>query len=276
MALAFQAWIVLVVCVLSCATDSMAASVGVSAIEQAEQRLDELAKIISNIKSVVRPRHCNDILRLGQRSSGLYTIFPLVSEPRGQNVYCDMDTDGGGWTVIQRRGQFGNNVYYFYRNWTEYATGFGEPDKEYWIGNKALHALTSSPKEAELRLVLTNGTGETVSLRYGNFCVGSEEELFRLKVGKYDGPEGWDSFRYDHGAAFSTYDRDNDRDSRHCAVTFRGAWWYNRCYETNLNGLNLNGYHASVGDGIEWGSRNYSSGLHHYSYPRAVMMIRTE
>ncbi|KAH9378073.1 hypothetical protein HPB48_022572 [Haemaphysalis longicornis] len=36
--------------------------------------------------------------------------------------------------VIQRRGQFGNRVYNFYRNWTEYKRGFGNPSEEYWIG----------------------------------------------------------------------------------------------------------------------------------------------
>lgn len=28
--------------------------------------------------------------------------------------------------VIQRRGQFGNPIEYFYRNWDEYVSGFGE------------------------------------------------------------------------------------------------------------------------------------------------------
>ncbi|KAK8766441.1 hypothetical protein V5799_006777 [Amblyomma americanum] len=45
-----------------------------------------------------------------------------------------METDGGGWTVVVRRGQFGNGVFYFHRDWEEYATGFGDPAKEYWIG----------------------------------------------------------------------------------------------------------------------------------------------
>ncbi|KAH7959098.1 hypothetical protein HPB49_008246 [Dermacentor silvarum] len=40
--------------------------------------------------------------------------------------------------VIQRRGQFGNRVFHFYRNWSEYALGFGSPDNEYWIGWDAM------------------------------------------------------------------------------------------------------------------------------------------
>ena len=34
-----------------------------------------------------------------------------------------------GWTVIQSRGQFGNPTDYFYKGWTDYVNGFGNPGK---------------------------------------------------------------------------------------------------------------------------------------------------
>jgi hypothetical protein len=49
-----------------------------------------------------------------------------------------METDGGGWTVFQRRGV--GNVSNderpnFNRNWIEYEAGFGNASVDYWLGN---------------------------------------------------------------------------------------------------------------------------------------------
>jgi ficolin len=62
-----------------------------------------------------------------------------------------------------------------------------------------------------------------------------------------------DSMRVHVGYGFTTYDRDNDASPTCCAVTFHGAWWYEHCHWSNLNGLYLNGSHnSSFGNGIVW------------------------
>ncbi len=55
-------------------------------------------------------------------------------------VLCDLNkaSDGGSWTIIQRRGSNlqTRNVERtnFYRNWTDYEKGFGSLDGDYWLG----------------------------------------------------------------------------------------------------------------------------------------------
>ena len=69
---------------------------------------------------------------------------------------------------------------------------------------------------------------------------------------------------------FSTKDQDYDNFNLSCAVQFKGAWWYNDCHRSNLNGRYLGGRHDSFADGINW----YTLTGYHYSLKRAEMKIR--
>ena len=165
------------------------------------------------------------------------------------NVYCDMRTDGGGWTVFQRR-QDGSVD--FYRGWSDYKAGFGQLTAEFWLGNDKIHRLTAS-RPSSLRVELEDWNGVRVYAKYGKFNIGDEQALYRLEVGSYSGTAG-DSLVASHNLnnmAFTTKDRDNDRDSfGNCAVTYAGAWWYNNCQNCNLNGKYLGKKHNL--QGIYW------------------------
>ena len=72
---------------------------------------------------------------------------------------------------------------------------------------------------------------------------------------------------------FSTKDNDNDLDGGlNCSQTYKGAWWYNACHASNLNGLYLNGSHSSYADGVQW----YTFRGHHYSLKRTEMKVKTK
>ena len=163
------------------------------------------------------------------------------------NVYCDMRTDGGGWTVFQRR-QDGSVD--FYRGWNDYKSGFGQLTAEFWLGNDKIHRLTAA-RPCSLRVELEDWNGVKAYAKYGKFNVSDQHAQYRLEVGSYSGTAG-DSLAYHNNMAFTTKDRDSDKDTgSNCAVSYTGAWWYKNCHLSNLNGKYL-GNTQGNGKGVEW------------------------
>ncbi|XP_019864052.1 PREDICTED: fibrinogen-like protein A, partial [Amphimedon queenslandica] len=151
-------------------------------------------------------------------------------------VYCDMKTDCSGWTVFQRR-QDGSVD--FYRNWTDYENGFGELTGEFWLGLSKIHRLTKEGSNTQ-RVDLGDFEGNTAYANYSTFNVSDGSTEYILTVGGYSGTAG-DSLAYHNGMRFSTRDNDNDNhESLNCAQHYTGAWWYNTCAYSHLNGLYFN------------------------------------
>ena len=161
--------------------------------------------------------------------SGKYTIWINGATPA--EVFCDMVTDGGGWTVIQRRRDATTD---FYRGWDEYKRGFGSVTGNFWLGNDMIHKLTT--KRVALRVELAADNIKQAFAKYSHFKVGNEASNYKLEVSGYSGNSG-DSLTYHNRMQFTTKDRDNDPSLNQCAVIHKGAWWYNNCVYSNLNAL---------------------------------------
>ncbi|XP_052066542.1 ficolin-2-like isoform X3 [Mytilus californianus] len=78
------------------------------------------------------------------------------------------------------------------------------------------------------------------------------------------------SLEHHNGQRFSTKDSDNDNNPSHCATYYSGAWWFNTCVTSNLNGQYFlktpKGYHQ----GVYWRSwKGYN-----YSLKGSLMMMR--
>ena len=177
----------------------------------------------------------------GRPSSGLHIFMDPCSYIYGSTVkgYCDTQTDGGGWIVIQRRKQGVNED--FHRFWLEYELGFGSLYSEFWYGLRSLHCLTSKG-QWELWIDLTYSNGTKTHLHYNHFSVGSPSTNYKLSISGFTGITPTDPFSLHvlNGRPFTTRDRDNDANGGNCAIdghgsTAPGGWWYKNCFYINLN-----------------------------------------
>nr|XP_022327163.1 fibrinogen C domain-containing protein 1-like [Crassostrea virginica] len=238
----------------------------ISLIESLQLQITELQRKVDQGFSgscKAKPKDCADIYDTGKNESKVYTIYPGEGNIAVQ-IYCDMEDDGGGWTVIQRRFNGSEN---FFRSFADYAAGFGNKTGEYWAGNELIHAITSQCKY-ELKIVMTDFQHHTKVAKYASFSVGDKSTKYALSIDGYSGDAG-DALVFDHnGHAFSTADADSDgSQTANCAQKHKGGWWYSNCFKSNLNGV----WGKADETGIVWGPFN---NWQMYALKETKMMVR--
>ncbi|KAL0595282.1 Angiopoietin-4, partial [Plecturocebus cupreus] len=229
-----------------------------------QDRMQERAKVLAPGEQVFQD--CAEIQRSGANASGVYTI-QVSNAAKPRKVFCDLQSSGGRWTVIQRRE---NGTVNFQRNWKDYKQGFGDPAGEHWLGNEVVYQLTNRTPYS-LRVELQDWEGHKTYAQYEHFQLGSEGQLYRLSLGGYHGSAGRQSSMVLQNTSFSTFDSDNDNCLCKCAQVMSGGWWFDACGLSNLNGIY---YHAPNNkhkmDGIRW---HYFKGPS-YSLRASRLMIR--
>ncbi|XP_067939048.1 angiopoietin-related protein 6-like [Watersipora subatra] len=146
-----------------------------SAQPTSQQLLTEPPTTEQSVTSEVpTPKDCQKLYDEGNKLSGVYQINPFDMAGEAFPVWCDF-IDGYGWTVFQKR--FNGSVD-FLKNWTDYQTGFGYTDGEYWLGLDKIHALTSTNTKLSILLKAANGT--TKSGIWQSFYINDSSDGYRL------------------------------------------------------------------------------------------------
>ncbi|CAD6185209.1 unnamed protein product [Caenorhabditis auriculariae] len=202
-------------------------------------------------------RHCADLYRYWKyTASGVYDINPpyvVNGQPAFTNytVYCDMETDGGGFTLMS----FDDGSANVNKSYQQYVTGFGDPKtQKLWLGLDLIHGMTTLGAHT-LRLVLfrcaNNGFPEkTTDCTYGSFKVLGADTQYSVVIPKAcTGTEsaanyyqdGWARWNLSGvGPKFSTFDNETSKNFT-CSKTFQNTgFWFDitiRCGAANLNGV---------------------------------------
>lgn len=257
-----------------------------------DRRVENISGVVNKLSSscntqcavqapqfIMAPRDCSDYNVLEARKNGVYRVSP---DPRNGTfeVFCDMESFGGGWTVIQQRL---DGSVSFNRTWSEYKKGFGNLRGEFWLGNDHIHLLTKA-KDTVLRIELEDFEGVREYAKYDQFYVANEFLRYRLSISGYSGTAGNaisfnKHFNHDQ-KFFSTPDRDNDMyPSGNCGTYYSSGWWFDACMSANLNGKYYHKRYKGVRNGIFWGTwHNMSTEYYPTNYRQAFktvkMMIR--
>ena len=108
----------------------------------------------------------------------LSTASPAICQRYCTNSY------GGNWIGIQARERSKEALQNFNRPRADYAAGFGDWEKGYWMGLECVYEITNRGR-FELLVELANANGETAVAHYADFSIGGSEDGYTLRLGAW-------------------------------------------------------------------------------------------
>lgn len=203
---------------------------------------------ISNLAgvSVVIPyKNCSKILQNNPGApDGVYTIDPDGSGPvEAFDCYCDMTTDGGGWTLVLLSNadvtgcprpywdEALNNINLVGTFSSDLASFDLFMGVSYWntMGTEARLDMGASSSSLDHRAYYDFSLDES-----NNYALSMSNESITI------GSTSPGMFEYHNGRPLSTRDRDNDAYSSNCSMNYyESAWWYGACWSGSFWGGGL-------------------------------------
>jgi len=186
---------------------------------------------MQTVKLMTRPANCYELFKLGFTNDGVYEIYPDRNVNKHLSAYCEMGL--GGWTTIINKV---DRSLFFYESMNRYIAGFGNvsASTNYFIGLTNIYRMTNL-EAMTVRIEMSNSEFDKYIMEYDLFVLGPQIEKFKIKLGKNTFGTIRDWFSHHNNMKFTTYDDDNDNLSGgNCAVSHKGGWWFNNCYNVCL------------------------------------------
>ena len=193
-------------------------------------------------------------------ASNFYWLKPETSAVPFRS-YCDMVTDGGGWTLVwsNLRGRRGKPMSEL--QWATaintlplYSSGEVVPDLESFMVYTGLKHWTELAPNSLLRYSWANDYGSPIDQSY-RCTFGFTEPNYALgliRCTQLVGDVAPGLFTRHNNRSFSTYDRDNDTYAENCAALYGDTpFWYDSCWTGSISGGGENEGEANF-NGAYW------------------------